>query len=544
MVLLNGVKYACERCIRGHRVTTCNHTDQPLMMIKPKGRPSTTCAHCKELKKNRNAHPSGVCTCGREEKRRQLRAAKEEARVRGRRCRCADREACVCHKTRRRRDDGEAGSASEQSSVDGHVMGSPHEPWDAASAASSLPPELSLESATPLGLEPLHAMKPITPLTRTHVGEVSIPLHEYVPAELDNSVQSANPLLNLNDRICLQDGAGREERLSFFADTSKARPNYSELKQRRLARAVDGTYAQSMRSASSTELASPAASASSASLLHTLNSSDSLSSYLTAGGSAYYSTHYQDMLHHSFSHLGSMPLAPSPQSSATATHLTGGDQPPTSQFLDSPDPAYRHPAYRHPASILHPPTGQAGDATAPAQCQVAPAMVQPVRQRSVSIHRNHRYEKFPTSNPSQPKDSPLGPVAVLAAHSFQDLSSVGQSTRQDAFAYSNHSVVANDRQPSLPRNPAPDSTFTAEFNQLLSESSNCLELDSIFSGNSVLWNGETLTSEARATLEGDVPSVSEDARDDSQANSAQNGPEVLSLADTEYADLDSLITNL
>ena len=63
MVLINGVKYACERCIRGHRVTTCNHTDQPLMMIKPKGRPSTTCNHCKELRKNKNANPSGMCTC-------------------------------------------------------------------------------------------------------------------------------------------------------------------------------------------------------------------------------------------------------------------------------------------------------------------------------------------------------------------------------------------------------------------------------------------------------------------------------------------------
>ena len=61
MVLINGVKYACERCIRGHRVTTCTHTDQPLMMIKPKGRPSTQCPHCKEQRKKRNAHIS--CNC-------------------------------------------------------------------------------------------------------------------------------------------------------------------------------------------------------------------------------------------------------------------------------------------------------------------------------------------------------------------------------------------------------------------------------------------------------------------------------------------------
>lgn len=61
MVLINGVKYACERCIRGHRVTTCTHTDQPLMMIKPKGRPSTQCPHCKEQRRIRNSHVN--CNC-------------------------------------------------------------------------------------------------------------------------------------------------------------------------------------------------------------------------------------------------------------------------------------------------------------------------------------------------------------------------------------------------------------------------------------------------------------------------------------------------
>ncbi|QLG74845.1 hypothetical protein HG535_0H01720 [Zygotorulaspora mrakii] len=107
MVLINGVKYACERCIRGHRVTTCNHTDQPLMMIKPKGRPSTTCDHCKELRKNKNANPSGACTCGRLEKKRLAQKAKEEARAKAREekkikdCKCVNDENCKCHGTRR-----------------------------------------------------------------------------------------------------------------------------------------------------------------------------------------------------------------------------------------------------------------------------------------------------------------------------------------------------------------------------------------------------------------------------------------------------------
>ncbi|SCU80379.1 LAME_0B02850g1_1 [Lachancea meyersii CBS 8951] len=105
MVLVNGIKYACERCIRGHRVTTCNHTDQPLMMIKPKGRPSTTCSHCKELRKNKNANPTGSCTCGRQEKKRLAQKAKEEARASGRgkedSCSCLDGDKCSCHRTRK-----------------------------------------------------------------------------------------------------------------------------------------------------------------------------------------------------------------------------------------------------------------------------------------------------------------------------------------------------------------------------------------------------------------------------------------------------------
>lgn len=61
MVYIDGVKYACERCIRGHRVTTCKHTDQPLTMIKPKGRPATQCAHCREYRKSKSMHTRCVC---------------------------------------------------------------------------------------------------------------------------------------------------------------------------------------------------------------------------------------------------------------------------------------------------------------------------------------------------------------------------------------------------------------------------------------------------------------------------------------------------
>lgn len=108
MVLINGVKYACERCIRGHRVTTCNHTDQPLMMIKPKGRPSTTCAYCKELRKNKSAKPPGTCTCGRQEKKRQAQKAKEEAKAKAKElaaqsCTCGSLIPCKVHAKRQQR---------------------------------------------------------------------------------------------------------------------------------------------------------------------------------------------------------------------------------------------------------------------------------------------------------------------------------------------------------------------------------------------------------------------------------------------------------
>ncbi|CAK9436848.1 uncharacterized protein LODBEIA_P13700 [Lodderomyces beijingensis] len=80
MVLINGVKYACERCIRGHRVTTCTHTDQPLTMIKPKGRPATQCSHCRDNRKIKNLHVS--CTCGKKGKPASAHSA-----------------GCACHKT-------------------------------------------------------------------------------------------------------------------------------------------------------------------------------------------------------------------------------------------------------------------------------------------------------------------------------------------------------------------------------------------------------------------------------------------------------------
>ncbi|KAF9110994.1 hypothetical protein BGX27_005542, partial [Mortierella sp. AM989] len=65
MVFLNGQKFACATCIKGHRSTTCNHGERPLHEIKKKGRPSIQCTHCKELRKAKQVNAR--CICGREE---------------------------------------------------------------------------------------------------------------------------------------------------------------------------------------------------------------------------------------------------------------------------------------------------------------------------------------------------------------------------------------------------------------------------------------------------------------------------------------------
>nr|BAM63495.1 ACE1 transcription factor [Polyporus brumalis] len=61
MVYVADKKYACETCIKGHRSSTCKHTDRPLFEIKKKGRPVTQCEHCRELRKTRQIHVKCVC---------------------------------------------------------------------------------------------------------------------------------------------------------------------------------------------------------------------------------------------------------------------------------------------------------------------------------------------------------------------------------------------------------------------------------------------------------------------------------------------------
>ena len=51
-----------ESCIKGHRTSSCNHTERPLFEIKRKGRPVSQCEKCRELRKTRRVHSKCLCS--------------------------------------------------------------------------------------------------------------------------------------------------------------------------------------------------------------------------------------------------------------------------------------------------------------------------------------------------------------------------------------------------------------------------------------------------------------------------------------------------
>jgi len=61
---VNDQKFACESCIKGHRSSSCQHTDRPLFEIKKKGRPVSQCERCRELRKTKRMHNKCTCACG------------------------------------------------------------------------------------------------------------------------------------------------------------------------------------------------------------------------------------------------------------------------------------------------------------------------------------------------------------------------------------------------------------------------------------------------------------------------------------------------
>lgn len=58
----DGTKWACQSCLKGHRVSGCTHTDRELFFVPKKGRPVTQCPHCRAERKKRSSHVK--CDCG------------------------------------------------------------------------------------------------------------------------------------------------------------------------------------------------------------------------------------------------------------------------------------------------------------------------------------------------------------------------------------------------------------------------------------------------------------------------------------------------
>ncbi|KAF8845483.1 copper-fist-domain-containing protein [Paxillus ammoniavirescens] len=62
MVFVNDKKFACESCIKGHRSSSCHHTERPLFEVKKKGRPVSQCPKCRELRQAKRVHSRCTCT--------------------------------------------------------------------------------------------------------------------------------------------------------------------------------------------------------------------------------------------------------------------------------------------------------------------------------------------------------------------------------------------------------------------------------------------------------------------------------------------------
>lgn len=536
MVLINGVKYACERCIRGHRVTTCNHTDQPLTMIKPKGRPSTTCSHCKELRKSRNANPSGRCTCGRQEKKRLAQKVKDEAS-----CVCAkDPDNCACHKKRnsRRKKQSESSFTVDRdgkiSKNNGHSYQSLHSlassqsidqdisnllaspismntsfstGWDSVSVSSSNRSPTgngSKDNKNTIGLDPLSSMKPITPMTRTKVGEVYIPLNEYVPTELtsmENDTEHINSLLMGENVSILEDVANSGSGLTFFADTSKPL-SYNTMKEQRrnfadlnLVDSSANVYHKLSRpdAVRSTSFASNMSNMSGHDssvlpngneFLTSLNSSDSLSSFTTAGNSH----HYQDMIHHP----SKGPNHFNPIQADASSNVYGLDNESvrsvevlsiTPSFMDIPESK---------ASSINSQSSSNSNF-------ISWKSVNSRRERSVSIHKNHRYEdgkrnlhkqssssmaRKPIRSMVLPEEPEVGTnsAAMLQNHSPSDSVNTLLSGNTQNGDPINLNALTTSPQPFLDSSLAPDFHHALKQSNLLNQT--YIDNNSLFSATS------------------------------------------------------------
>ncbi|KAK7042007.1 copper-fist domain-containing protein [Favolaschia claudopus] len=61
MVFVNDKKFSCEACIKGHRSSSCTHSDRPLFEVARKGRPPSQCPTCRERRKTSKYHSKCLC---------------------------------------------------------------------------------------------------------------------------------------------------------------------------------------------------------------------------------------------------------------------------------------------------------------------------------------------------------------------------------------------------------------------------------------------------------------------------------------------------
>ncbi|TKA58663.1 hypothetical protein B0A49_12217, partial [Cryomyces minteri] len=91
----HGAKWACDACLKGHRVTNCHHEDRKLFFVPGKGRPPTQCQHCREERKRRGAHSS--CQCGAKKRAKDPnRGDSIEASDDADLCQCMHHAKCIC----------------------------------------------------------------------------------------------------------------------------------------------------------------------------------------------------------------------------------------------------------------------------------------------------------------------------------------------------------------------------------------------------------------------------------------------------------------
>jgi len=62
-ILVDGVELACAKCVAGHRVGTCNHTQQPMFNPNNPGRPRGGLSNKCKCPKACNCPPNGKCKC-------------------------------------------------------------------------------------------------------------------------------------------------------------------------------------------------------------------------------------------------------------------------------------------------------------------------------------------------------------------------------------------------------------------------------------------------------------------------------------------------